>query len=90
MRYVSSAMTETGGNPCKNCILSPIYTPESILSKFPTTKIFVAEVDPFRDQGVYMGLTLKKAGVSAEVFYLKEYIHNFLQFQSPAFKISEY
>lgn len=90
MIYVASALTRKGGDPTKNSLLSPIYTPSFILKKFPPTKILVAEVDPLRDNGIYLGLNLKRAGVDTEVFLFKEYIHNFLQFDSPTFGIGEY
>lgn len=90
MFYIASALTRSGGDSSKNCILSPIYTPKSVLKMYPPVKIFVAEVDPLRDHGVYLGLNMKRAGVDIEVFYMKEYIHNFLQFQSSAFGIPEY
>jgi len=77
MYYVGAAFTRKGGDPSKNCLLSTIYTPKSILRKFPPTKILVAEVDPLRDNGVYLGLNMKKAGVNVKIFYFKEYIHNF-------------
>jgi acetyl esterase len=47
--YVGTAFTRKGGDPSSNFILSPIYTPREVLSKFPPTKILVAEVDPLRD-----------------------------------------
>lgn len=47
--FVGSAFTRKGGDPTQNCIMSPIYTPKSVFSKFPPTKILVAEVDPLRD-----------------------------------------
>jgi hypothetical protein len=39
---------------------------------------------------VYLGLNLKKAGVDVKLYYMKEYIHNFLQFDSLSFGIPEY
>jgi hypothetical protein len=33
--YIASAFTRKGGDASKNCILSPIYTPKSIFSKYP-------------------------------------------------------
>jgi len=41
-------------------------------------KIFVAEVDPLRDNGIYLGLNMKRAGVDVEILFFKEYIHNFI------------
>lgn len=90
MIYVASAFTRKGGDSTKNSLLSPIYTPSFLLCKFPPTKILVAEVDPLRDNGIYLGLNLKRAGVDTEVFYMKEYIHNFLQFDNVTFGIPEY
>jgi acetyl esterase/lipase len=88
--HVGGAFARKGGDATKNCIISPIYTPKSVLSKFPPTKIFVAEVDPLRDQGIFLGLQMKRAGVDTEIFYMKEYIHNFLQFDSLTYGIEEY
>jgi acetyl esterase/lipase len=63
MYYVSAAFSRKGGDTSKNCMLSTIYTPKSLLQHFPKTKILVAEVDPLRDNGIYLGLTMRKAGV---------------------------
>jgi acetyl esterase/lipase len=90
MFYVSAAFTRKGGDTSKNCLLSTIYTPKSILRKFPKTKILVAEVDPLRDNGIYLGLNLKRAGVMVKIYYFKEYIHNFIQFDSTTYGIPEY
>lgn len=90
MFYVASAFTRKGGDATKNCILSTIYTPRCVLQKFPPVKMLVAEVDPLRDNGVYLGLNMKRAGVDVEIFYMKEYIHNFIQFDSLSFGIPEY
>ena len=88
--YVATAFTRKGGDSTSNYIISPIYTPREILSKFPATKILVAEVDPLRDQGMYMGLQLKRAGVDTEIYYFRDYIHNFLQFDDSTFGIPEF
>ena len=90
MIYIASALTRKGGDSTKNSLLSPIYTPSFLLKKFPPTKILVAEVDPLRDNGIYLGLNLKRAGVDTELYYFKEYIHNFLQFDDVTFGIPEY
>lgn len=88
--YVATAFTRKGGDATSNFFISPIYTPPEILSRFPKTKILVAEVDPLRDQGVYFGLQLKRAGVDTEVFYFRDYVHNFLQFDDSTFGIPEF
>ena len=49
MMYVLAAFTKNGGDTSKNCIMSPIYTPKSILKMLPPTRILVCEVDPLRD-----------------------------------------
>lgn len=90
MFYVGTAFTRKGGDSSNNAIISPIYTPASIFSRFPKTKILVAEVDPLRDNGVYMGLNMRRAGVDVKIFYMKEYIHNFNQFDSVTLGIPEY
>lgn len=54
--YVGAAFARKGGSRSKNVLLSTIYTPKSIWCKFPPTKILVSEVDPLRDNGVYLGL----------------------------------
>lgn len=77
MLYVAGAFARKGGDTSRNCIMSPIYTPKSVLRLYPPVKILVAEVDPLRDNGIYIGLNLKRVGVDTEVFYMKEYIHNF-------------
>lgn len=77
-------------DPTQNCLLSPIYTPRSILQKFPQTKILIAELDPLRDTGIYFALQLSKAYCDVEVFYMKDYISNFLQYDSLSFGIPEF
>jgi acetyl esterase/lipase len=54
MMYICSAIMRKGGNPAKNFLLSPIYTPLSVLKEFPPTRMLIAEIDPVRDNGVYM------------------------------------
>lgn len=67
--YVSHAFTRRGGNTARNCLISTIYTPKSLLKQFPVTKVFLAEVDPLRDMGITLALNMKKAGVLVEIFY---------------------
>lgn len=40
--------------------------------------------------GIYFALQLSKAYCDAEVFYLKDYISNFLQYDSLSFGIPEF
>jgi acetyl esterase/lipase len=78
------------GDPSSNCILSPVYTPRSVLEKYPRTRLMIAEVDPVRDFGLLFALSLYKAGKDIEVFYFKEYISNFWAFDSLSFGIPEF
>ena len=90
MMYALAAFTKNGGDTTKNCILSPIYTPKYILKMLPPTRILVCEIDPLRDSGIYFALKLKKAGVDTKLYFLKEFIHAFLCFDSQTFGINEY
>jgi acetyl esterase/lipase len=47
-------------------------------------------VDPLRDQGVFFANRLKESGADTKLFFFKEYIHAFLQFDSLSFGIPEY
>ena len=50
----------------------------------------MCEVDPLRDQGVYFALKLKQAGVDTKLYFMREYIHAFLVFDSVTFGVPEY
>jgi len=78
MVFAATAYTRNGGDPTKNCFLSPIYTPGFILKKLPPVRMLVCEVDPTRDMGVYFALQLKRAGVNTKLYFMRDYNHAFL------------
>lgn len=87
---MSYAFSRKGGSVSRNCLLSTIYTPKQILKQFPAVRILLAENDPMRDNGIKLGLNLKKAGADVEILYFQEYLHNFNQMDNPTLCIGEY
>ena len=57
------SFTRNGGDPSINPLMSPVVAPDSILKKFPPTKIIACEADPLRDSSYEFALRLKKIGV---------------------------
>jgi acetyl esterase/lipase len=58
-----------------NYFACPIKAPDKILSKFPTIKTLICEIDPLRDSSIKFMLKLKKLGVDAEILLMKNHIH---------------
>ena len=46
---LSSYLKDTNFKPDEDYFVSPILTPDSMLQKYPPTKIFVGSKDPFHD-----------------------------------------
>ena len=64
MLYVGSAFARKGGDPSNNCLLSTIYTPASIWQKFPPVRMLACEVDPLRDNALYLAYNMRRAGAN--------------------------
>ena len=63
--------------------------PDSILMKFPPTRIIICEADPLKDPSIEFSLRLKKLGIDSNLYIMKDYIHGFNSFDTPL-GISEY
>lgn len=43
---------EPDDKPKEDFMISPLYTPESILTKYPRIVLFICEKDPLHDDGI--------------------------------------
>ena len=89
LKFCLTSFSKNGGNSRINPLMSPVVAPESILKKFPPTRIFACEACPLRDSSYEFALNLKKAGVDVKLYLMKDYIHGFNSFDTK-FGISEY
>lgn len=78
MQFCLMCFTRNGGSPDKNPILSPIYAPDTLLKMLPTVSIMPCENDSLRDQSVYFAHRLLTLGVPTSIYYLKDFVHGFL------------
>ena len=69
--------------------MSPVVASDDILRHFPPTRIMACEVDPLRDASYLFALRLKKLGVDARIYLMKEYPHGFCSFDMKMFGIVE-
>ena len=58
--------------------LSSVNKTRLPIIKFPPTRIFVAEVDPVRDQGIILGQHLSNIKTDVEVYHMNDYVHGYL------------
>jgi acetyl esterase/lipase len=79
LKFVISSFVKNG-NPKVNPVLSPVFAPDSILAKFPPTRIMACEADPLRDPAFEFALRLQKLGVDIRMYLMKDYIHGFNSF----------
>jgi acetyl esterase/lipase len=56
-----------GDNSKTNPLASPVYAPDSILSIFPPTLMYVSSEDPFLDDSVVFNKRLKRLGVECDL-----------------------
>ena len=88
VKFYGAAYNRKNANP-KNPLLSPYYTPDYILAKYPKTVILACEIDPLRDVSYILAMRLKKLGVETKFVLFKDYIHGYLGFLTK-FGIPEY
>jgi hormone-sensitive lipase len=89
LKFCLKSFLKNGGNASLNPLISPVVCPDSILKKFPTTRIIACEADPLRDPSYEFALRLKKLGVDSKLYIMKDYIHGFNNFDMK-FGIQEY
>ena len=76
LKFCFSSVVKNG-DPNKNPIMSPVFSHDSILEKFPPTRIMICESDPLRDPAYEMTLKLKKLDVDVQLLLMKDYVHGF-------------
>lgn len=63
----------------KTALASPLtFAPDSVLSQFPPTTVFVGDVDPLVDEGKAFGRRLQKLGVDAAIIQADGQMHAFM------------
>jgi len=67
---------------CKNPIVSPIYTPDSVLRKFPPCRLLVGDKDPLHDDCIRFTQRLVDCGVDVRLRVYEGFPHGFLNLDS--------
>jgi len=63
--------------------LSPIRSSDEILNKFPPTRIFVGNADPFHDDCCRLAERLAELNKDVKLTVYDTFPHGFLQFDNP-------
>lgn len=85
MNTVLMSLNRNGGNPSINPLASPLYAPNSLIRLLPHIVMLNCEGDSLRDGAFLMLLKIMKSEAQlrpnrVRLFYFKEYIHGFLNF----------
>ena len=87
--YVGDNQESSFCCPSKCQYISPVLVKDEVLSRFPTTRIMVAQNDPLRDESFRFTLRMAKLGLDV---FLKEYMympHGYLNYNAPLLGMKE-
>ena len=90
LTFALACFTRKGGNPDKNCVISPLYAPDAMLRRLPPVKLMVAEVDCLRDQAFALAIRILKLGGYCQLILMRDFIHGFQSMDTNLVGIEEY
>ena len=74
----------------KSMYMSPgLCAPDSALSQFPPTRLYLSGVDPLKDDGLNFLLRLLKNGVNVKAYDLRLMPHGFMNYKLPIVGMDE-
>lgn len=80
---VQQCLLDENDDAKKNFMLSPVYTPDEILDKFPKTYIMICQKDPLHDGGITFAHRLLKLKKRCRVYRFMFMPHGLLNMSVP-------
>ena len=86
----SLSFSRNGGNPEKNCIMSPLIAPDSMIKLLPPCKFILAQNDTLRDHSFKMAIRILKLNGFCQIILYEDFSHGFLHLDNNYIGVDEY